>query len=178
MKLYGEKLKYAMAEAPGDILILAEADYSFASRDINKLLTYLREADMVVGTRTTRQLIEQGSTMRGIVRTANVLLAKLIELLWWRKESRFTDVGCTFRAIWKSTFDALADDLQGTGAEFSAEMMIEFVQQRKQVIEIPVNYFNRSQSLQRAYQHPQTFVRFFNLICRKRWQHLAGRRRS
>ena len=113
--------------------------------------------------------------MRGIVRTANVLLAKLIELLWWRKESRFTDVGCTFRAVWKSTFELIADDLNGHGPEFSAEMMIEFVQQRKRVIEIPVNYFNRSQSLQRAYQHPRTFVRFFSLICKKRWQHLMGR---
>ena len=71
----------------------------------------------------------------------------------------------------------IADDLHGKGPEFSAEMMIEFVQQRKQVIEIPVNYFNRSQSLQRAYQHPRTFVRFFNLICRKRLQHLTGQRR-
>ena len=178
MKFYGEKLKYAMTQAPGDILILAEADYSFASRDITKLLIYLQEADMVIGTRTTRQLIEQGSNMRGIVRIANVLLAKLIELWWWRKESRFTDVGCTLRAIWKSSFEAIADNLKSKGPEFSAEMMIDLVQQRKQIIEIPVNYFNRSQSLQRAYQQPRTFVHFVCLICKKRWQHLVGGRAS
>ena len=60
-------------------------------------------------------------------------------------------------------------------AQRLAEMMIELVQQRKRVIEIPVNYFNRSQSLQRAYQHPKTFFRFLILICKKRLQHLFRR---
>ncbi len=99
ISLYGERLKYAMDLATEDIIILAEADYSFPSRDVQKLLTYLPEADMVIGTRTTRQLIEQGSTMTGVVRLANAALGRLLELLWWNRRARFTDVGCTFRAI-------------------------------------------------------------------------------
>jgi len=54
---------------------------------------------MVIGTRTTRQLIEQGANMEGLLRWGDVIVGKLIEGLWWGQEPRFTDVGCTYRAI-------------------------------------------------------------------------------
>jgi hypothetical protein len=161
-----------MEHVPGDILLLTEADYSFPGRDVSKLLAYIREADMVIGTRTTRQLIEQGSTMRGIVRFANVLLAKLIEILWWGYENQFTDVGCTFRAIWRSSFENIKERLAARGAEFSAEMMIEVLRVRDRIIEVPVNYFTSSYSLYRRYQTVNTFFRMLYCICRKRLYHL------
>lgn len=168
LNIYGECLKYAMQLATEDIIILAEADYSFPSRDVKKLLTYLPEADMVIGTRTTRQLIEQSSTMTGLVRLSNAALGRLLELLWWNRQARFTDVGCTFRAIWRTSFDSIADDLSSRGPEFSAEMMIALLNRNQRVIEIPVNYFNRSQSLYRRYRTAYTFFRFLSLIIRRR----------
>jgi hypothetical protein len=178
VQLYGEKLKYAMQQAPGDIIILSEADYSFPGRDIFKLLAYLREADMVIGTRTTRQLIEQGSEMRGLVRIANIFLAKLLEMLWWNYECRFSDVGCTFRAIWKTSFDTIEDELTAKGPGFSVEMMVEMLRARHRVIEVPVNYFSRSQSMYRKYQNPATFFEMICLIFRKRIMHLFNRGKS
>ena len=76
-----------MELASEDIIILTEADYSFLSRDVDKLLTYIPESDMVIGTRTTRQLIKQGSTMRGLVRFANAFLGRVVEILWWNRRS-------------------------------------------------------------------------------------------
>ncbi|GAB6058821.1 sugar phosphate nucleotidyltransferase [Desulfonatronum parangueonense] len=166
--LYGEKIKYALGQMDGDILILTEADYSFPARDTAKLLTYLREADMVIGTRTTRKLVVQGSHMRGVVRLANIILGKLLETFWWNREARLTDVGCTFRAIWRSAYVNVQDRLSARGPEFSAEMVIELLQERQRVIEIPVNYFNRSCSLARAYQRPSTAMRFLALIVSRR----------
>ncbi len=166
--LYGEKLLYALQQVDADIIAITEADYSFSSRDIPKLFAYLRDADMVIGTRTTRQLIEQGSTMRGVVRMAHAALGKLMELLWWDREARFTDAGCTFRAFWRSTFDTIQPQLSARGPEFSAEMMIACLDARLRVIEIPVNYFNRSASQIRAYRNPQTFWSFLRLILKRR----------
>lgn len=165
---YGEKLLYALRQTNADIIVLTEADYSFSSRDVQKLFSYLRDADMVIGTRTTRQLIEQGSTMRGLVRLAHAALGKLMELLWWDREARFTDAGCTFRAFWRSTFDTIEPALSARGPEFSAEMMIACLDFRLRVIEIPVNYFNRSASQIRAYRNPQTFWSFLCLILKRR----------
>jgi len=135
---------------------------------VEKLLSYLKEADMVVGTRTTRQLIEQGSTMTGLVRAAHSGLGKLLELLWWNREGRFTDVGCTLRAFWRSTYQQMAPNLQATGPEILAEMVIEVMASRQRVLEIPVNYFNRSQSLNRHYRNLPTFFRLLSFILRRR----------
>lgn len=165
---YGEKIRYALERMDGDILILTEADYSFPVRDTTKLLAYLREADMVVGTRTTRQLVVQGSPMRGVVRLANVFLAKLLQSLWWNREGRLTDVGCTFRAIWRSSYEKIQNRLTARGPEFLAETVIELLQERQRVIEIPVNYFNRSYSQALAYHRPSTAIRFLKLIVGRR----------
>ena len=168
--LYGEKLQYALQKINAEIVVLTEADYSFSARDVAKLFAYLRDADMVIGTRTTRQLIEQGSTMRGLARLAHTALGKLVELLWWDREARFTDTGCTLRAFWRSTWDTVASDLTAKGPAFSAEMMIACLDARLRVIEIPVNYFNRSASQIRAYRNPKAFWEFLLLILKKRFR--------
>ncbi len=172
--LYGEKLRYALDRIDHDLVILTEADYAFPGRDIDKLLAYIREADLVVGTRTTRQLIEQGSDLQELVRLANVFLAKLLEVLWWRFEGRFTDVGCTFRAIWMSSYRQMRGDLQARGAEFAVEMIVEALDRRMRVIEIPVNYRNISRSLYRKYRNRRTFFRILRLLVVKRF--CRGRR--
>lgn len=176
VRLYGEKLKYAMEQSHDEIIVLTEADYSFTSRDVEKLMAYLPEADMVIGTRTTRQLIEQGSTMKGLVRIANALLGRVLEFLWWNRQARFTDVGCTFRAIWKSSFDSIKDELTCVGLEFSAEMMIVLLNQHQRVIEIPVNYFNRSHSIQRKCQTVSTFMRLLRLLIFRRLTRTARKK--
>ncbi len=166
--LYGEKMRYALDRVPGDVIVMAEADYTFPEHDICKLLQYIKEADMVVGTRTTRQLIEQGSDMRGLVRIANILLAKLIEMLWWRREVRISDVGCTFRAMWRSCYDDLKEQLNGNGPELLAEMAVEILNDRKRMIEIPVNYYNRSTAMFEKYRNRKTFLRILLMIAKKR----------
>jgi NDP-sugar pyrophosphorylase family protein len=170
--LYGEKIRYALEMMTADVVIITEANYSFHQRDVGKLLAYLPEADMVIGTRTTRQLIDQGSRMRGVVRLANIFLAKLIEVLWWGHECRFTDVGCTFRAVWRTSYDIVKDNLRSPGPEFSAEMMIELIEARERVIEIPVSYYTRSYSQYRKYQNVRTFLRMLGLIVGRRLRDL------
>jgi len=67
---YGDALRQGMDEASGDILVLVEGDATFRAKDLGKLLEFLKDADMVVGTRTTRQMIEQGANMDGLLRWA------------------------------------------------------------------------------------------------------------
>ncbi|MFO0775079.1 MAG: sugar phosphate nucleotidyltransferase [Nitrospiraceae bacterium] len=143
LKGYGDTIRFGLDHASGDILVVVEADYSFRSRDLTKLLEYLKDADMVVGTRTTRELVQQGTNMHGLVRWGNVLVAKLIEALWWTHQPRFTDVGCTYRALWKDTYRAMKPYLRGVGPELSPEMMIAAVRMNHRVIEVPVSYHTR-----------------------------------
>lgn len=171
---YGCALRAGMDAALGDNLVLTEADGSFRARDLSKLLAYLEDAGLVVGTRTTRQMVEQGANMRFLLRWGNVTMAKFLELLWFRPhEPRFTDVGCTYRALTRETFEAIRSGLHGTGPEFSPEMMCAALSANCRVIEIPVTYSRRSGG---ASKHSDTFARqartawkMFKMICRKRF---------
>ena len=169
----GDLVRLGLDRATGSILLLVPSDDTFSPRDISKLLVYLRDADMVVGTRTTRQMIEQGANMRGIVRAAHVALAKVLQLLWWRLECRFTDFGCIYRAIWRSTYETIRPNLSARGVEIYPEMMIEMLRARRRVVEIPVNYFNRDLThthVPGKYQTVRTAVRALALLLRKRWE--------
>jgi glycosyltransferase involved in cell wall biosynthesis len=169
---YGDALKQAMDAASGDILVLVEADATFRAKDIGKLLEYLKDADMVIGTRTTRQLIEQGANMDGLLRWGNVAVGKLIEVLWWGFEPRFTDVGCTYRAIWRDAYMKIRDYLTRDDAAFSPEMMIEVLRIRGRIIEVPVSYYRRrggaSKHSSSRWHSVRTGLRMLNLILRKR----------
>jgi dTDP-glucose pyrophosphorylase len=140
---YGDTIRHGLDHARGDVLVVTEADFSFRARDLGKLLEYLQDADMVVGTRTARQLIGQGTNMRGPVRVGNIAVAKLIELLWWRERPRFTDVGCTYRALWRDAYASIRPRLRGVGPELSPEMMVAALQAGLRVIEVPVSYHQR-----------------------------------
>ena len=170
---YGDTIKYGLDHAIGDIFILTEADYSFRSNDLNKILEYLKDSDMVIGTRTTRQMIEQGANMAGALRWGNVFVGKLIEILWWGQEPRFTDVGCTYRGLWKDTYLKIRNYLTSIGPEFAPEMMIEVLKARKVVIEIPVSYYPRmggtSKHSQSYAKISKTALRMLKLIFRKRF---------
>jgi NDP-sugar pyrophosphorylase family protein len=172
----GDLVRLGLDSASGSILLIAPSDDTFSPRDISKILVYLRDADMVVGTRTTRQMIEQGTNMRGVVRAVHIVLAKLLQLLWWRFESRFTDFGCIYRGLWRSTYDTIRDNLTAKGVEIYPEMVIEVLRAQRRIVEIPVNYYNRDllhSHVRGKYQSVLTFVQVLALLFKKRWDDLA-----
>jgi NDP-sugar pyrophosphorylase family protein len=169
---YGDALRQAMDAASGDIFVLVEADGTFRAKDLGKLLEYLKDADMVVGTRTTRQMIEQGANMDGILRWGNVVVGKLIEALWWSLEPRFTDVGCTYRAIWRDAYRRIRPHLTRVDAAFSPEMMIEMLRVEGRIIEVPVSYYRRrggeSKHSSSRWHSVRTGLKMIGLILTKR----------
>ncbi|MCB9832280.1 MAG: glycosyltransferase family 2 protein [Planctomycetes bacterium] len=141
---YGFALRAGLAAADGDLLVLTEADGSFRAHDLEKLLVYTDAAAMVLGTRTTRQMVEQGANMGFILRWGNVTAAKILELLWYvPHEPRLTDVGCTFRAIHREAYERIRPGLSERGPGFSPEMICEAFRHGLRVIEVPVSYHAR-----------------------------------
>ena len=169
---YGDALTKGMDLATGDILILVEADGTFRAKDLGKFLEFLKDSDMTIGTRTTREMIEQGANMVGLLRWGNVAVGKLIELLWWSHEPRFTDVGCTYRALWKEAYHRIRPQLTRVDAAFSPEMMIEMLRVQGRVIEIPVSYYGRkggeSKHSGSLLHSIRTGLTMLNLIFRRR----------
>ncbi|MHB8921980.1 MAG: sugar phosphate nucleotidyltransferase [Thermoleophilia bacterium] len=166
---YGSIIAYGLDKSEGDILVVVEGFYSFYPADLPKLLAYLADADLVLGTRTTRQLIQQGSRMRGRVRLTHMFLAKLIELLWIGHRIRLTDVGCTYRALWRHSYLDIRSRLKSSGPEYVLEMDIETLRSRKRLIEVPVSFLNTNEVLAEKYQNVGVFFRMLRTIISKRF---------
>ncbi|MGH7786538.1 MAG: sugar phosphate nucleotidyltransferase [Candidatus Binatia bacterium] len=171
---FGDLLRGGLDAVRTDIAVAALADGSSTPRDLGKLLEYLKDADCVVGTRTTRQLIEQGTNMRGIVRLAHVVLAKILELVWWQFEPRFTDIGCVYRALWTTTYRMIRPRLVTAGPEFAVEMLLEILQSRRRIIEIPVSFPVRRRSVREQQQTVRTFWQILCLIIARRLRAYRG----
>ena len=157
-----------------DVLVITEADGSFRASDLPKLLHYLTDAQMVLGTRTTRQLIDQGANMDKLLRWGNVVMAKWLELCWYLPhEPRLTDVGCSYRALWSETWRAIRSGTREAGPSFSPEMICEAYRRGMRVIEIPVHYGARlggeSKHSASFGKVAKTALGMFRTICRKRF---------
>jgi glycosyltransferase involved in cell wall biosynthesis len=138
---YGAALQRGMKEARMDILVLAEPDGTFLARDILKLLSYVEDFDLVLGTRTAPELIWQGANMKFFLRIGNEVVAKLLEYLF--SGPSLTDCGCTFRLIRKEAYEKIGAQLSVAGSHFLPEMVILAMKRRLRVIEIPLNYRHR-----------------------------------
>lgn len=139
---YGYACMRALREFKGDIIILTEGDGSYEARDAYKLLAYIDDADMVVGTRTTRELLGRGAKMNFMLFWGNIFLAKLIQLRFWRRV-RLTDVGHGYRAVCKKSLKGILGSLHAGGSDFSPHMMLVALKAGFRVVEIPVNYNER-----------------------------------
>lgn len=170
---YGSACRRGFDEASGDVLVLTEADGSFRANDLGKLLAYIDASPFVLGTRTTRQMVEQGANMGFFVRWANVTMAKILELLWFfPHEPRLTDVGCSYRAIRRDAWLQIRGGCREAGPAFSPEMICEAYRHSLRVVEIPVHYYRRiggqskhSDSFEKL---AKTAVKMFLTIVRKR----------
>src|SRR5688572_11670928 len=119
---YGAALTRGLAEATGDLVVLAEPDGTFISTDIYKLLAYADDFEMVCGTRTTRELIWSEANMGWLLRMGNFVVAKFMEVLY--NTCSLSDCGCTFRLIHRHALHRFHSRLTVTGSHFLPEMLI------------------------------------------------------
>ncbi len=173
----GIQIRQGFNRISGDIVILVSPDGSFRSKDLPKLLEYMKDSDMVIGTRTTRQMIEQGSNLKSLPRFINLLMGKLIESFWWSQEPRFTDVNCNYMAIWKDSYNRIKPQLEVQGRFYTVELMIEMLRAHMRCIEIPVSYFKQIETVE--YKWKDAFhdaIEIFKIAFKKKKQDFNNRK--
>ena len=74
----------------------------------------------------------------------NKLFGNLISILWPKNKTLLSDVGCTYRAFWKTKYDKIKKNIISDNTSFAPELTIEFINSGCRVIEIPVNYYPRN----------------------------------
>lgn len=139
---YGASLRRGMHEATGDLIITVEPDGTFRADDLDRLLVYSQDYDVVLGTRTSRSPVwsggDPGANMDFFLRVGNWAVAKFLEYLF--NGPSFTDVGCSYKLIHRFAYERIKDSFSVNGNWFSPEYMIRVLQHNLSVIEIPVRY--------------------------------------
>jgi len=138
---YGYALRRGMQEAMSDLVILAEPDGTFVAKDILKLLAYSDDFDLVLGTRTTRELIWAEANMGFLLRYGNWAVAKLLEVLF--NGPSISDCGCTLRLVRRSAMLQMRPYFTVGGSHFLPEMVILGLLCKMHMVEIPVHYRGR-----------------------------------
>lgn len=138
---YGAALIRGMSESTGDLIVMVEPDGTFRAKDIEKLLIYSEDFEVVFGTRTSRSLIWSGANMPFFIRLGNWSVAKFLEYLF--NGPSLTDVGCTYKVIHKDAYNKIKKDLSVTDSWFSPEFIIRVLQHGVSCVEVPVHYLPR-----------------------------------
>lgn len=136
-------LKKGFEEVRSDLIVMIDADGTYQAKDIEKLLSYSDEFDVVLGTRTSRSAIWSGAFMPFPVRVANLIWAKAVEFLY--NGPLLTDVGCLYKLVSRKALDEvrhLFPDSREDGI-FNLEMIIWFLKKGIKTIEIPVIFKER-----------------------------------
>ena len=130
-----------------EIIVLCEGDNTQSGKDLDKLLSYIENCDMVIGTRTVRTLVEKNTQMSQFYIWGNFFIASIIGLKYFSPIDltfvRLTDVGCTFRAIRRESLEKIIDKLNSTGHAFSSHMILVAIENNLSIIEVPITFRKR-----------------------------------
>ena len=117
---YGNAIQKGLAEAAGDLLIIAEPDGTFSGHDVVKLLAYSDDVPVVFGTRTQRELVWEGANMGFFLKWGNWAVGKLMEFLF--NTTLLTDVGCSMRLFHREAYEAISPQFAIGGSAFGPHL--------------------------------------------------------
>ena len=176
---YGHAIKSGIKYSNADIIVLAEADGTFRSSDLEKLLNCLMDNDAVQGTRTNPAYIQYKANMDRPRIFFNKLFGNFISIIWPRNKTLLSDVGCTYRAFWKTKYNKIEKNLISDSAAFAPELTIEFINKGFRVIEIPVNYHPRNMGVSKLsgtyIRSGVTALKMLKIILQKRFLYLFSK---
>jgi len=176
---YGHAIRSGIKYSNADIIVLAEADGTFRSSDLEKLLNCLMDNDVVQGTRTNPAYIQYKANMDRPRIFFNKLFGNFISIIWPTNKTLLSDVGCTYRAFWKTKYNKIEKNLISDNAAFAPELTIEFINKGFRVIEIPVNYHPRNMGVSKLsgtyIRSGVTALKMLKIILQKRFLYLFSK---
>ena len=137
-----------------NIIVLAEGDGTLNAYDLSKMIPYLDNCDMVLGTRQIQILSEKGNQIKMVYVWGNYFLAKAIQIKFFSLLHmgvvNLTDVGCIYRAIRKKPLEKIIHEFTKPdseevipGEEFTLFMTIKALRNNLKIVEIPISFKKR-----------------------------------
>ena len=144
-------------ETNSNIVVITECDGTFSGDDLSKMIPYLDNSDMVIGTRQIQVLTEKNNQNSMFYVWGNYILAKLIQIKYFSLTNlgivELTDVGCLYRCIRRDALEKIKDHLDGSDAKKIMEnpnsgLIANFltmlaIENNLRIVEIPITFRNR-----------------------------------
>ena len=156
-KGYSHSLVLGLKEAlktDANIITITESDGTFNGYDLEKMIPYLNNCDMVIGSRQSQVISEKGNQNSGFFVWANFLLAKLIQIKYLSLDHmgiiNLTDVGCIMRVIKRDALEKIINKLTYPGSDkpvggvgIGLYITMLGIEEDLKIIEIPVTFKRR-----------------------------------
>jgi len=137
-----------------NIIVTTEAGDTYNAYDISKMLPFLENCDMVIGTRQNQILTEKGNQNSVLHVWGNLFLAKLIQIKYFNLLHmgyvNLTDVGCIYRMFTRSSVEKIIYELTFpntdkpiAGISISLHITVLGIEHDLRIIEIPVTFKKR-----------------------------------
>jgi len=150
---YAIGLKEAL-KSDANIIATAEADGTNNAYDLDKMIPYLSNCDMVVGTRQVQIFTQRGNQNSIMHVWGNYWLAKLIQFKYFSLHHfgiiNLTDVGCLFRVIKKESLEKLTDQFMDPktddaigGPAFPLYLTMRSIEKDLRIVEVPLTFNKR-----------------------------------
>jgi glycosyltransferase involved in cell wall biosynthesis len=144
-------------ETNANIIALTEADGTYSGIDLEKMIPYIENVDMVIGTREIQVLSEKGNQNKTFYVWGNFLLAKLIQIKFFSLQHMgvvsLTDVGCSYRCIRREALSKIIDQfthpetgevvVKPKSGLFALFMTMTGIKNNLRVVEIPITFKKR-----------------------------------
>ena len=156
-KGYSHSLVLGLKEAlktDANIITITESDGTFNGYDLDKMVPYLNNCDMVIGSRQNQVISEKGNQNSGFFVWANFLLAKLIQIKYLSLDHmgiiNLTDVGCIYRVFKRDALEKIITQLTYPGSDkpvggvgIGLYITMLGIEKDLKIIEIPVTFKRR-----------------------------------
>ena len=156
-KGYSHSLVLGLKEAlktDANIITITESDGTFNGYDLEKMVPYLNNCDMVIGSRQNQVISEKGNQNSTFFVWANFLLAKLIQIKYLSLDHmgiiNLTDVGCIYRVIKRDALEKIISKLTYPGSDrpvggigIGLYITMLGIEEDLKIIEIPVTFKRR-----------------------------------
>ena len=137
-----------------NIIGFTDADGTFSPKDLRKMIPYLENSDMVLGTRQVQILTEKGNQNSMFYVWGNLFLAKLLQIKYFSLKHlgtvSLTDVGCAMRLIRRDCLEKIIPLLSDKDSEYphagdSIQLHITMlaIENNLRLVEIPITFKKR-----------------------------------
>ena len=137
-----------------NVIATTESDGTYNAYDLEKMIPYLDNCDMVVGTRQNQVITEKGNQNSLLHVWGNFLLAKLIQIKYFSLLHmgivNLTDVGCVYRVMKREALEKIVDHLTYPntdeavgGIAVGLYLTMLGIENDLRIIEVPVTFNKR-----------------------------------